>query len=135
MGQGALAEAAKRHLRGTHRTCAPAETLARVAPLLAGMGITRVANVTGLDRTGIPVVMVCRPNARSIAVSQGKGLTLEAAKASGIMESIEVWHAELIMRPVKLASLDEMRGEHRMVDVGRLPRAAGSPFTPQLPLI
>jgi ribosomal protein S12 methylthiotransferase accessory factor YcaO len=26
------------------------------------MGITRVANVTGLDSVGIPVVMVCRPN-------------------------------------------------------------------------
>ena len=53
------------------------------------MGITRIANVTGLDRTGIPVVMVVRPNARSVAVSQGKGLTLAAAKASGVMEAAE----------------------------------------------
>src|SRR5688572_18387376 len=125
----------KRFLHGTHRICSPAETLTRVTPLLSDMGITRVANVTGLDRTGIPVVMVCRPNARSIAVSQGKGLTLEAAKVSAIMESIEVWHAERIMRPVKFASFVEMRREHHMADIMRLPRAAGSPFTPHLPLL
>lgn len=34
---------------GTHRTVSPADTLARVRPLMGTMGITRVANVTGLD--------------------------------------------------------------------------------------
>lgn len=29
--------------------------------------------MTGLDCIGIPVVQVCRPNSRSLAVSQGKG--------------------------------------------------------------
>ena len=71
--------ATKRYFHGTHRVCTPEETLARLQPLLRPMGITRIANVTGLDRTGIPVVMVCRPNARSVTVSQGKGLTLNAA--------------------------------------------------------
>ncbi|HSB67827.1 MAG TPA: hypothetical protein VLT62_00645, partial [Candidatus Methylomirabilis sp.] len=47
---------------GTHRLTIPEETLARVRPHLAAMGVTRVANITGLDRIGIPVVMVCRPN-------------------------------------------------------------------------
>jgi hypothetical protein len=37
-------------------------------------GVTRIANLTGLDGTGIPVVMVCRPNARSSAVFNGKGV-------------------------------------------------------------
>lgn len=60
------------------------------------MGITRVADVTGLDRIGIPVVMVCRPNARSLAVSQGKGIDIEAATVSGLMESVELYHAEHI---------------------------------------
>lgn len=103
--------------------------------MLASMGITRIANVTGLDRTGIPVVMVCRPSSRSIAVSQGKGVTLAAAKASGVMEAIEVWHAERIMRPLKLASYDEIRREHRAADVTRLPQAAGSSFSPDLALL
>lgn len=89
------------------------------------MGITRVANVTGLDVIGIPVVMVCRPNARSLSVSQGKGLTLAAARASGLMESIELWHAERITLPLKLGSYDELRFTHRMADVDALPRRRG----------
>lgn len=130
-----VSEAAKRYFHGTHRTCSPQETLARLRPLLPAMGITRVANVTGLDRTGIPVVMVCRPNARSVTVSQGKGLTLEAAKASGVMEALEVWHAEHIVAPLKLASFEEMRGEHRVADLGRLPQVRSSRYTATLPLL
>lgn len=129
------AVAAKRYVRGTHRTCTPEQTLARLQPLLQGMGITRIANVTGLDRTGIPVVSVARPNARSVTVAQGKGLTLAAAKASGVMEAIEVWHAERIVKPLKLASHDEMRGEHRLADVTRLPRVRDSRYSPVLPLL
>ncbi len=106
---------------GTHRTRSPAETFASVSRFLPVMGITRVANVTGLDDVGIPVVMVCRPNSRSVAVSQGKGLTLAAAKTSGLMESVEGYHAETITLPLKLASYEELRYTHRVVDVTRLP--------------
>ena len=130
-----MAEAPKQYFHGTHRICAPAETIARLKPLLRTMGITRVANVTGLDRTGIPVVMVCRPNARSVTVSQGKGVTLDAAKASGIMEALEVWHAERVAKPLKLASYAEMRAEHRVADVSTLPRARGSCYSDSLPLL
>jgi ribosomal protein S12 methylthiotransferase accessory factor len=99
------------------------------------MGITRVANVTGLDCIGIPVVMVCRPNARSLAVSQGKGVDLDAARASGAMEAIELYHAERILRPLKLASWNEMRFSHRLARVEGLPRIAGSRFTADHPLL
>jgi YcaO-like protein with predicted kinase domain len=125
----------KRYFHGTHRTCTPEETVARLQPLLRDMGITRIANVTGLDRTGIPVVMVSRPNARSVTVSQGKGLTLAAAKASGLMEALEVWHAERIVKPLKFASFEEMRSEHPLADVAALPQAAHSRFTARLALL
>lgn len=124
----------KRYTFGTHRVCAPEATLARLQPLLAHLGITRVANVTGLDRIGIPVVMVARPNARSVSVSQGKGLTLAAAKASGVMEAAELWHAEHITNPVKLLSYAEISREHRVADPDLLPRAGGG-FGPGLPLL
>ena len=128
-------DAPKRFTTGTHRTCDPEETLDRLRPLLPAMGITRIANVTGLDRTGVPVVMVCRPNARSVAVSQGKGLTLAAAKASGVMEAAELWHAEHITKPLRLASYDEMRREHRVPDPDLLPHAASGSFAPGMPLL
>ncbi|MBN8893030.1 MAG: hypothetical protein BGP12_11520 [Rhodospirillales bacterium 70-18] len=77
---------------GTHRGVSPAETLARLLPLAPAFGVSRVANVTGLDHVGIPVVMAVRPNSRSLSVHQGKGATLEAAKASALMEALE-WSA------------------------------------------
>lgn len=99
------------------------------------MGITRIANVTGLDKIGIPVVMVCRPNSRSVSVSQGKGADLAAAKASGLMESIESYHAERIVLPLKLGSFEDLRYGHRMIDVARLPRHADSRYTPHTRLL
>src|SRR5262252_8690331 len=82
--------------RGTHRVFAPSETLARFRPLAPQMGITRLGNVTGLDRIGIPVAIAVRPNSRSVSVSQGKGLDLTQAMASALMEAIEGFHAEEI---------------------------------------
>ncbi|NJO36738.1 MAG: YcaO-like family protein [Rhizobiales bacterium] len=128
-------EAIKTHHRGTHRTVSPEATLARVEPFMAAMGITRIANVTGLDTLGIPVVMVTRPNARSVSVSQGKGVDLAAAKASGLMEAIETWHAERITLPLKLGSYEELRPDHALIDVERLPKAAGSRYHPDRPLL
>ena len=80
--------------RGTHRIIEPSETLTRYRPLASSMGITRLGNITGLDRIGIPVVAAIRPNSRSVSVSQGKGLDLSQAMASALMEAIEGFHAE-----------------------------------------
>jgi YcaO-like protein with predicted kinase domain len=125
----------KAYWRGTHRTVDPATTLARVQPYLAAMGITRIANVTGLDRIGVPVVMVCRPNSRSLAVSQGKGLTLDAAKASGVMEAVELYHGERIELLLKLGSVRDLGTTHRLVDLDRLPRRADTRFHFDLPIL
>jgi ribosomal protein S12 methylthiotransferase accessory factor len=88
-----------------------------------------VANVTGLDHIGIPVVAVYRPNARSLSVSQGKGATLEAARASGLMEAVELHHAERVTRPLVWGSHAAVGRSRRVVDVERLPRPRGSTFT------
>jgi ribosomal protein S12 methylthiotransferase accessory factor len=120
---------------GTERATDPAATVERLRPLLATMGITRVADVTGLDHVGIPVTMVVRPNARSLSVSQGKGITLDAAKASGLMESIELWHAERIDRPLRHLSRTELARRHRAVEVEGLPFCAGSRYHPDRPML
>ncbi len=101
--------------------CPAEETLARILPLKHGFGITRLANVTGLDKVGLPVVIAIRPNARAIAVSQGKGMTLAHAKVSALMESIEIWHAEHLVLPVFYASVADLEARHRVVDLARLP--------------
>ena len=120
---------------GTHRLIAPETTLSRIGPLMPEMGITRVANVTGLDAIGIPVALAVRPNSRGLAVSQGKGLNLAAAKASAVMESVEAYHAERIAAPLKLASYEELRRNHRVVEVDHLPRVSDRAFHPHLELL
>jgi YcaO-like protein with predicted kinase domain len=127
--------APKRYRVGTHRLISPEETLQRVRPLMAVMGITRIANITGLDRLGIPVVTVCRPNSRSLAVSQGKGLDLTSAKVSGLMEAVEAYHAEHVTLPLTLATYNELRFSHPLVDVTRLPRVSVGSFHPNLRLL
>ncbi len=117
-----VGDGAKLYRAGTHRVTDPATTLARVLPMASRMGITRIAVLTGLDVVRIPVVAVTRPNSRSIAVHQGKGVTLAAAKASAMMEAVETFHAETMMLPLHLAAHDELVGA---VDPVALPLAAG----------
>ena len=112
----------------------PEQTIERVRPWLAAIGITRIANVTRLDRIGLPVVMVCRPNSKSLAVFQGKGSTLAAAKASGLMESVEAYHAEYASAPLELATYDEVSRHHLPIDVDELPQVKSSQFKPDLPI-
>jgi YcaO-like protein with predicted kinase domain len=113
---------------GTDRLVSPEDTLDRLRPFLDRAGITRVANVTGLDVIGVPVVMACRPNSRGVAASQGKGLTLAAARASAVMESIESFHAESIVQPLVYASAGEL-SDRRVLDIARLPTRGPRPAT------
>src|SRR5271165_327958 len=117
------------------RRLTPEETIARVKRFTAAFGITRVANLTGLDRTGIPVVMVCRPNARSSAVFNGKGMNIAAAQASALMEAAETWHAENIRLPLQFASFADLQGRVPVVDVDGLPRTPTPRFDPHLPIL
>lgn len=73
----------------TDRICSAAETFRRIEPLLPRYGITRLARLTGLDRIGIPVWNAVAPNAKSITISQGKGIRDIDAKVSAAMEALE----------------------------------------------
>jgi YcaO-like protein with predicted kinase domain len=113
----------------------PEETLAALRPVVDAVGITRVAQLTGLDRIGIPVCAVVRPNSRSYAVSQGKGITPEAAKASGLMEAIENYHAEEATIPLRFGRSDDLRHSFSLPDVAGLPRLRTSTFSTQAPIL
>ena len=52
-------DAPKKYRAGTHRIVSPEETLESVRRYFPAMGITRVADITGLDVIGLPVVTVC----------------------------------------------------------------------------
>lgn len=61
---------------------------------LPALGITRVGSLTELDRLGVPVWFAVRPESRSLCVSNGKGITDDAAWISAVMESAEQALAE-----------------------------------------
>jgi ribosomal protein S12 methylthiotransferase accessory factor len=126
--------APKRHLDGTHRARAPGDTLAAMRPLMKRLGITRLARLTGLDCIGVPVWTAIRPNGRSLATSQGKGLSDEAAAVSALMESIETWHAEHIDKPIVRGGWRTLRTRLPLVDPRQLPRERHVRIDPDAPL-
>lgn len=85
---------AKLSLDGAQRAITPEETLARITPFFTAVGITRIADITALDRIGIPVALCVRPDSASLAVDSGKGFTIAAAKASAAMEGVERYTVE-----------------------------------------
>jgi len=84
------------YLEGTQRVLSPEATLDRTTKLLPTIGVTRIANITDLDRVGIPVFSAIRPSAADGAISiySGKGVTDTNARISAIMESFERCLAE-----------------------------------------
>ena len=102
----------------TQRAAPLDETLARIEPLVPVAGITRVADITSLDRIGIPVFSCIRPTAMdgAITVYNGKGATIEESRISAIMEGIERYSSELHERRVHLAPYQEMLAHGRVID-------------------
>lgn len=120
--------AAKRYRLGTHRVRPPEETWRALEEVLPRVGVSRVAEVTGLDRLGVPVFQAVRPGSRNLSVSQGKGLTPAAARVSAAMEAVELWHAERLGHLVRVAlPLREMQ-HGNPVRTGDLPWLAGAPL-------
>jgi YcaO-like protein with predicted kinase domain len=120
---------AKRFFGATHRTVSPEETWERIVPLLPRYGITRVADLTGLDRIGLPVAAAIRPLSRSVVVAAGKGVSLAAAKVSAVMEAIECAHAETIELPLTFASRNEIVARGAAPELATLPQMRGSVVT------
>lgn len=120
---GQVLDAPIRLAEGTARAAGLAATWRRFAPAARRAGITRIAELTGLDTIGIPVFSAIRPMGRSLSTQQGKGATADAARVSALMESLETWSAEHLRLPVVLASWQRL-GD-RAIDVRRLPRPRG----------
>ena len=84
------------YFKGTHRVIAPKKTVEINEDKLKTVGITRVADITDLDRIGMPVFTAIRPTAEDGAISiyDGKGISKDHAKASAMMEGFERYSAE-----------------------------------------
>ncbi|NRP23253.1 hypothetical protein LPJGGPFB_06523 [Ensifer adhaerens] len=81
------------HSAGPHDS---EQCLRAILPLCRRALITRIGDLTGLDRIGLPVVQAVRPAALSEVSSLGRGLTKAGAAVGAIMESLERFYAEAI---------------------------------------
>ena len=85
-----------KYFKGTHRIIPPSETIANNEDKCKTAGITRITEITHLDRIGLPVFSAIRPTSQegSISIYGGKGISVEHAKASAMMEGFERYSAE-----------------------------------------
>jgi len=117
----------KNYNNETQRAVPLDATLARIEPLVPVAGITRVADITSLDRIGIPVFSCIRPTAMdgAITVYNGKGATVEESRISAIMEGIERYSSEMHDRRMHLAPFPEMQAHGNVIDPADLIAAEG----------
>jgi ribosomal protein S12 methylthiotransferase accessory factor len=119
----------KAHTSGTHRLFPPEVTLHHVQSQLSELGITRCADVTGLDHIGIPVFCAIRPQARLLQVANGKGVDSVSARVSALMEAAEFHYYERASNCSRRASLATMRREgYGMIEPQDLAQFRGDCF-------
>ncbi len=129
-GERACLDRQLRHTDGTHRTRSVDQTLALLAPRLADLGITRVIDLTPLDRIGLPVFNLCIPNRFTECYTAGKGSTREACLVSGLMEAFELrcateHHAAYVMQA---RTLEQMRAHGEVIDPQQMLLPVEGPF-------
>jgi ribosomal protein S12 methylthiotransferase accessory factor len=88
--------------------------MATVAQLL---GVTRLADITGLDRVGIPVYSSVVPDSNDLlSVYNGKGSRPQDAQAGALMEAIERQTALRTRLPFVESSFSELRKTRCVLD-------------------
>lgn len=102
---------------GTQRTVAPDETFRRVYAEACALGMTRLGDITGMDRLGLPTYSAIVPKSNDmISVYAGKGLERIDAKVGALMETVERQTA-LRARPQKvIGSVKELSKDCTVLD-------------------
>lgn len=109
------------NLIGTFREISPELTWQRISPLLLEpFGITRIADLTGLDNLGVHTCVAIRPNAKSLSNSQGKGVSKVLAQVSAAMEAIELWHAENLPEANLTGNYHDLAKQHALIFKGSM---------------
>ena len=103
-------------IRGTYRVKDPVDTYDSNEEKLRTAGITRITEITHLDRVKIPVFSSIRPTAQSggVSVYAGKGATVEQARASAMMEGFERYSAEkqdIDQEKISISTYNEIKNE------------------------
>ena len=97
-------------------------------------GVTRLADVTGLDVLGLHVFQAVRPWGRGLSVHQGKGLTAKAAMIGALMEAIECDHAEAFEGEQHRCAFEQITASERAPTVLDFAKSRSEPLDPAEPL-
>ncbi len=81
-------------------------------------GVSRLANLTGLDRIGFPVWQAVRPLGRAQSVHQGKGCADLAARTGALGEALESHRAEQVVPDECGLCWEEIPPGNRLRDPG-----------------
>ncbi|MEK6279020.1 MAG: YcaO-like family protein [Acidobacteriota bacterium] len=121
---------------GVTRTIPPSATIERAQPAMWKIGVTRIAEVTQLDRTGIPNFVSVRPRDLGPGISyyNGKGVTKDAAKAGAMMEAIERYSGERCDLPITFCTFDQILKWGPAIDPVELLVPEVQKYTPDLKL-
>jgi ribosomal protein S12 methylthiotransferase accessory factor YcaO len=103
---------------GVTRSVPPSATIRRVRARMHRVGITKVAEVTKLDRIGIPNFMTVRPHDLGPGISyyNGKGTTRADAHAGALMEAVERHGGESCDYPVLTGCYADLQRRYACVD-------------------
>ncbi|MDQ1251394.1 MAG: thioglycine synthase [Euryarchaeota archaeon] len=130
------------YIEGTQRVYEESTTLENTKDQIKKIGVTRIADITNLDRIGIPIFSAIRPSAAKGAISiySGKGSTEQRARISSIMEGFERCLAErqglntnivsAISAPALVESYSKARENFSVLDPKSL--LLPQPYDPQL---
>ena len=111
-----------KYFKGTHRIIPPSQTIANNEDKAKIAGITRITEITHLDRIGLPVFSAIRPTSQegSISIYGGKGISVEHAKASALMEGFERYSAEKHDRKTLTGTVQEISSKGEIIDLESL---------------
>ena len=111
-----------KYFKGTHRIIPPNETIKNNEEKCKIAGITRITEITHLDRIGLPVFSAIRPTSQDGAISiyGGKGISSEHAKASAMMEGFERYSAEKQDENLVTGTVSEISSKGNTIDIESL---------------
>lgn len=109
------------------RSARPAELLPAARAAAVEAGVTRLADVTRLDRLGLPVWQAVRPMSRALSVHQGKGATDEDAQLGALLEAVESHWAESFDAEGPVCRFDALPRGARAPSIGDFARHRDRP--------
>jgi ribosomal protein S12 methylthiotransferase accessory factor YcaO len=114
------------------RVVSAAETLKRVAQAAELLGVTRLADITGLDRVGIPVYSSVVPKSDDVlSVYNGKGVRPIDAKVGALMEAIERQTALTVRPAYTEASFSDLSRTRKVLDPRTVNQKLASDYSEQ----